>query len=65
MGIGAGLGAGMPIGQQLGSIMNVNPQQVQADDPVAKINTLKKLLENGLITQDEFDNKKQKIIDSI
>lgn len=46
-------------------MMNVQPQQPQADDPMAKLNKLKQLLENGLITQDDFDKKKQQILDSM
>jgi membrane protease subunit (stomatin/prohibitin family) len=65
LGLGAGLSAGVPIGQQIGNALNVQPQQVTIDDPVAKLNKLKQLVENGLITKEDFDKKKQQIIDSI
>jgi membrane protease subunit (stomatin/prohibitin family) len=65
LGLGAGLGAGMPIGQKIGEVMNVQPQNSQLDDPMAKLNKLKQLLENGLISQEDFDKKKQQILDSI
>lgn len=65
LGIGAGLGAGVPVGQQIGSAMNVQPDQPQSDDPVAKLKKLKQMLDNGLITQEDFDKKKQQILDSM
>lgn len=65
LGLGAGLGAGVPIGQQIGSAMNVQPDQTQSDDPMAKLNKLKQMLDNGLITQEDFDKKKQQILDSM
>ncbi len=66
LGLGAGLGAGVPIGQQVGGAMNVNPeQQAQSDDPMAKLQKLKQMLDAGLITQEEFDQKKKQILDSI
>ncbi len=66
LGLGAGLGAGVPIGQQIGGAMNVQPeQQAQDDDPMAKLQKLKQMLDGGLITQDEFDQKKKRILDSM
>ena len=65
LGLGAGLGAGVPVGQQIGSAMNVQPDQPQSDDPMAKLNKLKQMLDNGLITQEDFDKKKQQILDSM
>ena len=65
LGLGAGLGAGVPVGQQIGNAMNVQPEQPQGDDPMAKLNKLKQMLDNGLITQEDFDKKKQQILDSM
>ncbi|MBU6398939.1 MAG: SPFH domain-containing protein [Verrucomicrobia bacterium] len=36
-----------------------------ASDPVAKLKKLKQLLDSGLITQQDFDTRKQKILDEI
>jgi len=65
LGLGAGLGAGVPVGKQIGSALDVQPEQTQNDDPMAKLNKLKQMLDNGLITQEDFDKKKQKILDSM
>lgn len=65
LGLGAGMGAGVPIGYQIGSMMTVQPEQTQADDSIAKLKQIKQLLEFGLITQDDFDKKKQQILESI
>jgi len=66
LGLGAGLGAGVPIGQQVGSAMSVQPQGGEPqDDPMAKLQKLKQMLDGGLITQDEFDKKKKQILDSM
>ncbi len=47
--------------------MNVSgqPAQPAADDPMAKIQKLKGMLDQGLITQDEFNAKKAKILESM
>lgn len=66
LGLGAGLGAGVPIGQQVGGAMNIQPEQPsQANDPMAKLQKLKQLLDGGLISQEEFDQKKRQILDSM
>jgi len=49
---------GMPTASQ-------QPASIAEDDIVAKMCKLKSLLENGLISQAEFDTKRQSIIDSI
>ena len=68
LGLGMGLGAGVPVGKQVGQMMGIQPQQSPtsnpADDPVVKLQTLKRLLENGLISQQEFDEKKKQILNS-
>lgn len=72
LGLGVGLGAGVPIGQEVGGAMNVQPQHSnqtqqanQADDPVVKLQQLKQMLDGELISQEEFDQKKQQILDSM
>ncbi len=67
-------GMGMGMGQMMGNMMGqmgggMGGQQQQAapaaDDPAAKIQKLKGMLDQGLITQDEFNAKKAKILDSL
>jgi membrane protease subunit (stomatin/prohibitin family) len=68
LGIGAGLGAGIPIGQQIAGAMNVQNQSsasTASDDHVAKLQKLKQMLDSGLITQQEYEEKKKQIIDSL
>ncbi len=70
-GIGMGLGAGMGFGNMMagamgGSMMGQPAPQAQAvpvaDDPMAALTKLKQLVDNGLITQAEFDSKKAEIL---
>jgi membrane protease subunit (stomatin/prohibitin family) len=39
--------------------------QGAADDPMAKIQKLKSMLDQGLITQEEFNAKKAKILEAM
>ena len=69
VGMGAGLGLGQMMGMGMGSQMNqqqANNQQQAADpnDPMAKLQKLKGLLDAGLINQDEYDAKKKEILAS-
>jgi membrane protease subunit (stomatin/prohibitin family) len=63
-GAGVGLGAGMSLGQMMTQTMQSGGQAAQAaaDDPMAKLQQLKKMLDSGLITQDEYDQKKADIL---
>lgn len=72
-GAGAGLGAGMSIGQMFAGGM-ANQQQAPAPagaaaaaggDLTARLKRLKELLDQQLITQEEFDKKKAEILSSI
>jgi len=65
-GMGMGMMAGMGMGQGMMGGMGA-AQQPAADpnDPMAKINKLKQMLEAELITQDEFNSKKKAILDSM
>lgn len=66
LGVGIGMGAAMPLAQQLGKQMNT---QMQDDNSATnnhqildKIKTLKTLLESDLITKEEYEEKKNKLI---
>ena len=60
---GLGLGAGLPLGQQMGQVMDVSPASVRkGDDPIAKLKELKSMSELGLITEDEYSNKRSEIL---
>ena len=64
-GLGTGLGVGVPIEQQAGQAINSQPQGSQPtesdsrNEPVAKLQQLKEMLDNKLITEAEFDEKKK------
>ncbi|MFN2132658.1 MAG: SPFH domain-containing protein [Anaerolineae bacterium] len=63
-GAGVGVGAGMTLGQMMTQTMQGGGQAAQAaaEDPMAKLQQLKKMLDAGLITQDEYDQKKADIL---
>lgn len=70
LGMGMGFSSGMTVGQQVGNVMNPNPPQnpvpqSSADDPMAKLQKLKQLLEMGLISSSDFETKKQEILSSL
>jgi membrane protease subunit (stomatin/prohibitin family) len=67
LGAGIGLGAGLPIGQQLGQQMNVNtPQQTAQDDsPKLRLEKLKALFDDNLITEEDFNKRKTEILSEI
>ena len=71
-GLGLGMGAGFPIGQEIAQAIQpavqkmnkvLNPQQEA--DPVAKLAYLKKLLDEGILTQDEYITKRAAIIEKL
>ena len=60
---GLGLGAGLPLGQQLGQSMSVSTDKSNDDDQsIEKLKKLKLMLEEGLITQSEYDEKRTQIL---
>ena len=64
-GIGMGMGAGIGLGQSMSQTMTENvstPTQTKADDPMAKLTQLKKMVEAELITEQEYSAKKQDIL---
>jgi membrane protease subunit (stomatin/prohibitin family) len=63
LGLGVGVGAGVPLGKQLGESLNAMPEGGQ--DAVTRLHTLKRMLDEKLISQEEFDVKKKAIVDSI
>jgi membrane protease subunit (stomatin/prohibitin family) len=62
LGLGVGIGASLPIGQQLGNAMNTQPTPSGSEDPMAKLQKLKQLLDNELISIDDFNKKKAEIL---
>jgi len=65
VGLGAGLGAGAPLGQKLGQILNIDPSIDITNDPIAKLNMLKRLLDAHLIASEEYENRRKTILDAI
>jgi membrane protease subunit (stomatin/prohibitin family) len=68
-GAGVGLGAGVSLGQMMGQTMQATTQQPQQpaeeaaqEDPMQKLQQLKGMFEAGLITQEEYDEKKADIL---
>lgn len=74
-GMGMGLGAGISFGNMMaGSMAGQNnafaqgqpgPQGASGGDPMVKLKQLKEMLDNGLITQEDFDQKKKGILESL
>mgnify|MGYP006103939853 CR=1 FL=1 len=70
LGAGIGLGAGLPLGSQMGQQMNINQiqanQEIQDKDenlePIARLKKLKEMLEEGLITDEQFSQKREEIL---
>ena len=71
-GVGLGLGAGMGVGAGMAQIISQGlrgdggTQTAQpaapADDPVARLKQLKEMLDGGLITQEQYDEKRKEIL---
>lgn len=71
-GLGLGMGAGFPMGQQIAQAMQPAFQEMnntsisqQEPDPVTKLAYLKKLLDEGFLTQDEYITKRAAIIEKL
>ncbi|MGI6368585.1 MAG: SPFH domain-containing protein [Anaerolineae bacterium] len=70
--MGLGMGAGLAAAQAMASSFAARPPeqpaaapapaQPAANDPVAALSTLKSLLDNGLISQEEYDAKRKDIL---
>jgi membrane protease subunit (stomatin/prohibitin family) len=63
-GVGMGMGAGLGFGQMMAGAMNPAQAEKKAD-PMEKLASLKKMLDGGLITQAEYDQKKKEILSSM
>lgn len=71
-GLGLGMGAGVPLGQQVAQVvqpavsgMNNASAIPSNEDPVAKLSYLKKLFEDGILTQEEYSAKRTAIIEKL
>jgi len=60
-GMGMGLGAGIGFGQNLANTLN--PAAKQSSDVMDKLSRLKQLLDAGLITEQDYSAKKQRLLD--
>ena len=65
-GIGVGVGAGVGLGQMMaGAMAGAAGSPQAANDPMAKLQKLKQMLDSGLINQAEFEVKKKQILDTM
>ncbi len=64
LGAGIGLGAGVPLGNQMGQQMDINKKQSQegAADPGSRLKKLKAMHDEGLITDEQFSQKREEIL---
>lgn len=64
LGAGIGLGAGVPLGNQMGQQMNINNKQNQEGnaDPESRLKKLKAMHDEGLITDEQFSQKREEIL---
>ena len=70
LGVGLGLGAGQQMGQVINNSANMGAQPSgsstgDGEDIASKLQKLKGLLDAGLISQEDYDNKKNKLIDDL
>tara|TARA_B100000161_G_C33335219_1_gene317646 strand:- start:329 stop:544 length:216 start_codon:yes stop_codon:yes gene_type:complete len=71
MGIGAGLGLGMILPQSMmssfsGQDINFqNNKNTESDSIEEKLKTLKSLLDQELLTQEEYQDKRKKLLESL
>jgi membrane protease subunit (stomatin/prohibitin family) len=67
-GMGVGLGAGMSLGQTMAQgfhhIQSPSTPSPTGDDPLVKLEKLKKMVDAKLITEKEYTQKKQQILDN-
>jgi membrane protease subunit (stomatin/prohibitin family) len=70
-GIGIGAGVGLGLGQQMAGVMGnmnsgaMNSGNANSEDPAVRLKNLKNLLDQNLISQEEFDQKKKEILSKI
>lgn len=70
LGVGVGLGAGVPLGQQISNQVSIgdkenNDNLDKEDIIISKIKTLRKLFDAELITEEEYTNKKNKLLENL
>jgi membrane protease subunit (stomatin/prohibitin family) len=66
MGLGTGLGMGFMIPQMMNQTMQQNNKPTNSEeDSFTKLKKLKELLDIGAIDQDEFNEAKKRILNSI
>jgi len=67
MSAGIGLGAGFPLGQQMGKNMTVDNDvdsgNAPSNDVVSKLKDLKNLFEEGLITEEQYKEKQTELLE--
>ncbi|MBU0516521.1 MAG: SPFH domain-containing protein [Proteobacteria bacterium] len=66
LGVGLGLGAGLPLGEKVGRAMDPgsgSPADGPDTDPAEKLRRLGAMLEEGLISQEEYDRVRKRILD--
>jgi len=68
-GVGAGLGVGMAMGQMMMNNIGANAgsasSSTSSEDPIQLLEKLADLLKKGILTQQEFDNKKAETLGKI
>ncbi len=64
LGAGIGIGAGLPIGSQMGQKLDITGNQTKETnlDASERIKKLKEMLEQGLITESQFNKKREEIL---
>ena len=70
LGAGIGLGAGLPLGSQMGQQMDIRGNQESQEtqnkednpEPLERLKKLKDMLEQGLITEEQFSQKREDIL---
>ncbi|MBP3762354.1 MAG: SPFH domain-containing protein [Bacteroidales bacterium] len=68
MGVGMGIGAMGMMGGMMGNMQAMQPQPQptpQTDDPMAKLQKLKQMLDMGLISTEDFEAKKKEILNTL
>jgi membrane protease subunit (stomatin/prohibitin family) len=66
MGLGMGISAGVPLGQKVAeAVSSASSPGGGAEEPMAKLQKLKQMLDAGLINQQDFDAKKRQILDAL
>ena len=65
-GIGLGMGAAAPMTQTISnSVQSGIAPAAPADSPVVRLEMLKQMYEKGLLSQDEYEQKRTKIINDL